>query len=218
MLKGKLLLFSVLLVFASAVFAGDVDDCESDCGLGGDCNPDTMKVTNCPAGDYEQIYRGCGGTGAYIWVLVKNGSGGGIPGVPTTDFWLQGCVEEIYLCPSSVVTDSLTNGSGATTLSLAQIAAGGCSINGGVYLVVQGQVIKVKPACTENKCMDIMFKSPDISGDGLVDIVDVYPFGLSYNKSKGEAGYDPCCDFTDDDLVDISDLAGLGRHYLHECQ
>ncbi len=48
MFKGKVLLFSLLLVFATSLYAGDVDECESEAGTS--C---ALRVSICPAGDFE---------------------------------------------------------------------------------------------------------------------------------------------------------------------
>lgn len=43
------------------------------------------------------------------------------------------------------------------------------------------------------------------------------PFTTSYNKQPGTPDYNDCCDFDDDFIVNLSDLAIFGAHYLHQC-
>ena len=214
MFKGKVLLFSLLLVFATAAFAGDVDNCRSDWGVS--CVG--MRVSICPQGDFEFIRDGCGTGTDYIWVDVRDVSGAGISGVPWSDYWLQACdpAEELCLCANPVVADSLTNSAGRTTIS-GRIAGGGCVINNGLYLAVQGKIIVTWPACTIVTCHIIIIVSVDLTADCQVNLSDLGVFGLSYNKQLGDPGYNTCCDYNDDDKCNLSDFAFMGEHYLHTC-
>jgi len=213
MFKGKVLLFSLLLVFATSLYAGDVDECESEAGTS--C---ALRVSICPAGDFEFIREGCGGDADYIWVVVKDGFGTGIAGIPWTDYWMNACdgAQELCLCASPIAADSLTNTLGQTTFS-GRIAGGGCILTGGMFVACQGKTFVEAPACAAPICIDIVIVSPDINGDCLVNLSDLSFFGQSYNKQLGDAGYDPCCDYNDDDFCNLSDFSFLGEHYLHEC-
>jgi hypothetical protein len=218
MFKGKVLLFSLLIVFATSAFAGDVDDCLSDAGTS--CTG--MRVSICPAGDFEYIYRGCGGSSDYIWVVVKDSGGNGIPGVPWTDYWMDACDEppwKLCLCPGAVVADSLTNDNGETTIS-GRLAMGGCVLTGGVYLSVQGKVILMDPPlCTAGDpiCLDLELVSPDRNADCAVNLSDLVYLADSYNKAPPDPAFDSCCDWNDDDIVNLSDFAFFGEHYTHVC-
>ncbi len=213
MFKGKVLLFSLLLVFATSLYAGDVDECESEAGT--TCS---LRVSVCPAGDFEFIRNGCGGDADYIWVEVKDAGGVGIAGIPWTDYWMNACDsgQELCLCASPIAADSLTNDNGRTTIS-GRMAAGGCILTGGMYVACQGKTLLAKPDCLDPICLDIVIVSPDINADCAVNLSDLSFFGQSYNKQLGDAGYDPCCDFNDDDWCNLSDFSFMGEHYLHEC-
>ena len=111
---------------------------------------------------------------------------------------------------------------GRTTFS-GVLRAGGCVLSGGIWIAVQGKVIKGPyPSCTWNLCLPIVVKSPDMTGaggkpDGVVNLSDLVPFGFSYNKNLGQAGYSACCDFNDDNKCNLSDFAFFGLHYQHRC-
>jgi len=215
MFKGKVLLFSLLLVFATAAYAGDVDNCLSDWGAS--CSG--MRVSICPQGDFEFIRDGCGTGTDYIWVQVKDSGDNGISGIPWSDYWLQACdpAEELCLCANPVVADSLTNSNGETTIS-GRIAGGGCVISGGLYLAIQGKiVVTVASGCVTVKCVIIIIVSVDLTADCQVNLSDLGVFGLSYNKQLGDAGFNTCCDYNDDDKCNLSDFAFMGEHYLHSC-
>lgn len=214
MFKGKVLLFSLVLVFATSLYAGDVDECESNAGTS--C---ALRVSVCPAGDFEFISTGCGGSADYIWVQIEDGSGNGIPGVPWTDYWMNACdspAQDLCLCASPIAADSLTNDLGQTTFS-GRIAAGGCILTGGLFVACQGKTLVEQPACTDPICIDMVVVSPDINATCSVNLSDLSYFGQSYNKNLGDANYNPCCDFNDDDRCNLSDFSYFGEHYQHVC-
>lgn len=55
----------------------------------------------------------------------------------------------------------------------------------------------------------------DISGDGLVNVVDLLFLANSFGLSPGDSGYDPRCDFNGDDTVDMGDLLILADNWPH---
>jgi hypothetical protein len=215
MFKGKVLLFSLLLVFATSLYAGEVDECLSSAGTS--CSG--MIVNICPQGDFEYIREGCGGDADYIWVEVLDGGGVGIEAIPWTDFWLNACDpgQELCLCASPVAADSLTNAAGRTTIG-GRIAGGGCILSGGMYIAVQGKIIVENyPTCDITTCLDIEIHSPDFTGDCNVSLADFQPFTQSYNKADPDPLFNPCFDFNDDNAVSLSDFAFFAEHYQHVC-
>jgi hypothetical protein len=222
MFKGKVVAFALMLVIATSIYAGDVDDCRSTAGITGCAQ---MKLTVCPAGDFEFIRDACGaGITAYIWVTARNAAGNPVPGIPWTDYWLNACdpAKQLALCSSPIGADSLTGANGTTTFS-GRVAAGGCTLTQGIWWAIQGKPLKgIYPSCTANICLDVIVKSPDLTGagglpDGNVILGDLVPFGTSYNKNLGQAGYNACCDYNDDDKCNLSDFAFFGTHYQHRC-
>jgi hypothetical protein len=213
MFKGKVLLFSLLLVFATSAYAGDVDECRSEWGIS--CS---LRVSICPQGDFEFIRDGCGTGTDYIWVIVRDSAGNGISGVPWSDYWLQAfdVSEELCLCANPIVADSLTNSNGETTIS-GRIAGGGCVVTFGLYLAIQGKIVVDWSACIVIHVEIFIIVSVDLTADCQVNLSDLGVFGLSYNKQLGDPGYNTCCDYNDDDKCNLSDFAFMGEHYLHTC-
>jgi hypothetical protein len=214
MFKGKVLLFSLLLVFATSAFAGDVDECESTCNLNAGCTSG-MRLSICPQGDFEFIRDACGGSADYIEVWVRDGSGVGIAGVPTTDYWMDACDpgQALCICAAPFGADGLTDPTGYTTISNTQVAGGGCILTGGVWLSVQGKVLLGAP-CVTPICLNIQVVSPDRNADCVVNLSDLGLFGLTYNVYPPT---DMCCDFNDDGYCNLSDFAFMGAHYQHTC-
>ena len=217
MFKGKVLLFSLVLVFATSLFAGEVDECLSDAWVS--CTG--MIVNVCPQGDFEFIREGCTGEGGtdYIRVVVVDGGGIGIPNVPWTDFWLQACDpgQELCLCASPVAADSLTNSNGETTIG-GRIAGGGCILTSGMYIAVQGKtIVHNYPTCDITTCLDIEIHSPDVNADCAVSLYDFNQLTATYNLALGAPAYNACFDYNDNDSVSLSDFAFFAEHYQHTC-
>jgi hypothetical protein len=212
----KVPVITVLLLLASAVAAraGDICPCENDLYVS--CAG--MRISVCPAGDFEFIRNGCGADADYIEVYIRDCTHTGIPGIPPTDFWTNACEVqyEMCVCVQHFVADSLTGSNGRTTFS-GRISAGGCIPSGGIWVSCQGKKILDDPLCLEPECIDVVIVSPDINADCQVTLSDLSFFGQSYNKQEGDVGYDTCCDFNDDGWCDLSDFSFLGEHYQHGC-
>jgi hypothetical protein len=211
---------AAMFMIASPARACDADDCRSLVGL----SCPGMQISVCPAGDFEMIKKGCDGTGDYIWVEIRECGNNPVPGIPATDFWINACdqARQLALCAMPIIADSITGTNGRTTFS-GILKAGGCVPSGGIWIAVQGKVIKGPyPSCTGNICLPIVVKSPDLTGaggkpDGFVNLSDLVPFGTSYNKNQGQAGYNECCNYNDDYKCNLSDFAYFGTHYQHSC-
>ncbi|MFO7915958.1 MAG: hypothetical protein R6U43_09755 [Candidatus Krumholzibacteriales bacterium] len=217
MFKGKVLLFALLLVLSTSLYAGEVDDCNSTVTLVGVSN---MLLNVCPAADMDQLTD----KGGYIAISVKDGSDAGISGIPWTDYWMGACdpAYEIGLCCDGIVADSLTNSDGETTIS-GFIGGSGCVLSGGVYMAVQNKTILDEtgdPGCTLGNpiCLSIEVRSPDYIIDGKVDLSDFSAFVNSWALCSGDASYEECFDFISNDCVDLSDFASFSAHWQHECR
>jgi hypothetical protein len=177
-----------------------------------------MRVSICPAADFEFIYDGCG-TGADFWyVYALDALGAGIEGIPWTDYWLLACDagETLCLCSSPFAADALTDEFGYTEFS-GRIGGGGCILNG-LVLTIQGKtIVTAASSCVDPQCEAVTIVSPDLTADCQVNLSDLGVFGLSYNKNLGDPGYDTCCDYNDDNKCNLSDFAFVGEHYLHVC-
>ncbi len=213
-----LMVMAAISMIAPASQAGDGFQCLY-CSTGLSCPG--MKITVCPQGDFEPIRKGCGGTGDYIWVEIRDDyPNRPIPGIPWTDFWFDSCDawQNVYMCTGMIVADSLTGANGRTTFS-GLFEAGGCTLSGGIAIRYLGVPI---PGGWADTCLPIVIKSPDMTGaggypDGIVNLSDLVPFGFGYNKNLGQAGYRACCDYNDDDKCNLSDFAFFGTHYQHRC-
>ncbi len=55
--------------------------------------------------------------------------------------------------------------------------------------------------------------SPDVNGDGKVDIIDVSIAGRAFGKSVGEPGYDSRADLDQNGVIDVRDLATVAASF-----
>jgi len=204
----------LLLICSPAGFAQKLGECESEVRT--TCS---LRISVCPAGDFEHIRTGCGGDSDYIEIIVRDEGYSPVAGIPPTDFWMNACdaPQELAVCDAPFfLADSMTGPNGRTTFS-GQIAAGGCILTGGVFFVVQGKTLMDLETCAVPICLDVVIVSPDINADGQVNLSDLSFFGQSYNHQLGEPEYNPCCDFNDDEDCNLSDFSYVGEHYQHEC-
>ena len=203
----------LLLGLSTAGFAGwPRDGCGDE--LTASCS---LRISVCPAGDFERIANACGGDSDYIEVVIYDYYNTPMAGIPATDFWMNACDTqyELALCAQSFLADSMTGSNGRTTFS-GQIAAGGCVPENGIFVTCQGIPI-MDYACSAPFCLDVVIVSPDLNADSAVNLSDLSFFGQSYNHQSGEPEYNPCCDFNDDDSCNLSDFSYFGEHYQHEC-
>jgi len=164
-------------------------------------------VLACPAGDGETLAE----KGLQISVTCRDGENLPIVAIPATDFWLIGCNNNLTLCGGSVSSnaDHVTDASGQTTIS-GTIAAGGSDQ---IMVVVQGIVIGCPPTC-----LAIDVKSPDLTGNLVVDLADAALFATGYPPQP----YRPESDLDGDGSVGILDYALLYQHFYypsekHQC-
>lgn len=210
MLKGKLAVLCLvaisLLVVNGTASAGLIDACVSYWSLEAAVTPCPLFV--CPQGDTGSFLD----QGWWLWICVLDINGAPVPNVPATDFWLIDCdpIGDAFLCNGSAssAADSLTNAAGMTTMSNGTVAAGGCA--DGMALVVQGFVIEDSLTnCTTEFCCPIFLRSPDLSGDLIVNLVDLSIFAAAFPPQP----FDTCADFNIDGLVNLVDLSNFAFHF-----
>ena len=164
-------------------------------------------VLACPAGDGETLAE----KGLQISVTCRDGADVPIVDIPASDFWLIGCNNGLVLCGGSGSSnaDHTTDANGHTTISGTIAAAGSDQ----VMVVVQGMVIGCPPTC-----LPIDVKSPDQTGDLVVDVSDMALFATGYPPQP----YRPESDLDGNGTVDIVDLALFYNHFYqpgakHKC-
>lgn len=217
MFKGK---FIVLAIVAATLLSWQMMPAGVDSANSGIVDPCSSTATGaggcwiiCPQGDGFRLDDPT--INAIITVCVKDITGAPIAGIPAADFWLLGCSDLVALCggSGSINADAASDAEGCTTIS-GTIAGGGC--DDGVQVVVQGTIIADPNDWAIPLCLPYDVRSPDITGDLIVEITDFSLFGAGY-PSPPKPLVDPCLDLNCDGLIDIIDFAIFGKHYLHVC-
>lgn len=216
MLKGKLAVLGLvaisLLVVNGTAFAGIIDPCLSSAALSS--SPAPLAV--CPQGDTDSFTL----QGWQINLTIKDALGVGIANIAASDFWIIDCspTDDVDLCGGSASSgaDSLTNASGATTMSNTTLAASTCgALNASsdkMKVIVQGFAIKdPSGGCPSvvDLCLDIIVRAVDLSGDGVVDTIDLTGFAQGFPPNP----YDTCTDYNQDGLNDLVDLSEFALHF-----
>ena len=211
---SKVVLFAAsLLLVAGIVNAGIINPCAGDVVFNG-VEPGCYFA--CPQGDTDAFYQ----QGFWFEFTIIDLLGAPVPNIPGTDFWLVDCdvLNELALCAGSAscAADSATNSQGKTTMHDGSYSAGGCA--DGLTPVVQGfQLADPLVGPCDPYCFNISVRSPDLSGDGLVNLVDLSEFAQAYPPQP----YDTCADLDCSGLVNLVDLSSFAFHFGppgHECQ
>lgn len=209
---SKVVLFAAsLLLVAGISSAGIIDPCESDVVYNG---TEPACYFACPQGDTDAFYlQGVG------WAFtIVDLAAAPVANIPGTDFWLVDCdpAADLALCAGSAssAADSATNGAGQTTMYNGSLSAGGCA--DGLSPVVQGFVLEDAGAGCAAYCYNILVRSPDINGDGEVQLIDLSIFASAFPPNP----YDTCADMDCNATINIQDLARFAFHFSppgHKC-
>jgi len=189
----------------------------------GELSSNSGVILACPKGDGPSLAS----SGLTISVRILDGYGNGVPGILKKDIWLVG--DGLVGCPIGsggpiLVADAPTDADGRTTISGVP-KAGGCS-DGGLYVIVRVSdgvnytnfVLGDQPGFECNPLsLSIEVRSPDMNGDGVVDVSDYNQFSDIYQHGP----YQECADFNGDGTISLSDLAMFTSHYSqsnsHHC-
>ena len=167
-----------------------------------------VPLLTSPGGDGESLID----QGFWLNIRVYDAFFDPVQGIPAFDFWLIDCDpnRDLYLCAgsNSASADHATSANGVTKMSLTSPAIGGCA--DGVALVVQGMIVMDSlSGYATIKCAPIYVRSPDISGDGRVDLVDLAALAEAYTPLP----YDDCSDLDINGVVNLQDLALFAFYY-----
>lgn len=212
-MKKQIFLFSLIpLLFSGPLLAGQIDPCNSMVSTS--CA--AMRIAICPLGDFEHFDTACGTSGDHIRIEIRDAANNPVPGIPRTDYWLGACDAsyDLCLCCQPIIADAETDITG-TAYICGTIFGGGCVLNNGIYVIVQGQVIVDQPACVSPTCLPVVIVSPDLTADCVVNLSDLGVFAAAYTSCPAT---NQCADYNNDNCVNLSDLALFSSHYGHECR
>lgn len=191
------------LLIASAAGAGIPDQDESDAVTAA---TEQVSVYSCPLGDGLPIngcmaYPGVTDVDATITATLRDINGDPVFLYPASDVWLESDTKGFAYCAGGTNADGDSDINGETTFSNTLFA--GFS-GAGAVVVVNGEVI--------NAPLDMLFNSPDIDGNLVVNLTDVILFAQAYYGT-----YDYAADFYWDGNLNLSDIVILAVHNTHDC-
>lgn len=99
------------------------------------------------------------------------------------------------------------------TISLNAVRGGAVSESG----AMNASIGTASCSVTIPACWDACQLLGECSGDLYVDGLDVAPLIASFNKARGQAGFNDCCDFNRDGYVDGLDVAPLIANFNTSC-
>ncbi len=125
---------------------------------------------------------------------------------PFEDIWLQTTLGGLVACPGGALADASTDINGVTHFT-GPFNAGGITDPASELCQV---VVNGTPLVGSD--MDIQFNSPDMNGDGVVNVNDLGIFTSFYPATYG---YD--ADFSYDGVLNLSDLVLFSAAYNQSC-
>ncbi|RKX28770.1 MAG: hypothetical protein DRP71_17015 [Verrucomicrobia bacterium] len=183
---------------ASLAMAGvpDVTQCEASRAYAG---PERTVVMNVPDGNgksfTEAVKVGGGDADATITLIVRDGAGVPIANYPFEDCWLESVDGGMVACVGGTTADASTDVDGMTEFQN-PLLAGGSSLADTRVIINGNSLINTLP---------VSYNSPDLNGDGGVNLTDVQIFAGDFFA----VGYAFRADLFFDNIVNLSDLPRL---------
>ncbi len=160
-------------------------------------------------------YRFGGATfNALVRVHMVDAAGVGIPGIAAADMWLESGLGGLVPCPYNFapgtwpgyvsIADGPTGPAGAAIFTNAVFGSGWSDVPGLEPCIVMtpwGKVNGTAGGSPPNSNLPIGFNSPDLNGDGVVNLTDLIIFAGSYMGT-----YSYSCDYFWDGTLNLSDL------------
>ena len=127
-----------------------------------------------------------------------------IANFPFEDCWLESLDGGMVPCIGGTTADFNTDALGETQWVYPLRAAGYSEAP--VLVLINGDALHTNPGLPLN------FNSPDINGDGIVNLTDVAIFSNAYFS-----GYQFRCDLFRDGLLNLSDIPIFATHFTAQC-
>jgi len=167
-------------------------------------------IAVCPAGDGQTLAD----VGARVDIIARAPDGWAVQYIYPEDFWLMDCSGANYdnTCFSAgfAYADQITDANGYTFIT-GTLAVGGMGSGASVFL--QGVIALAPPECAQILCLPLGYRSADINGDLVVNMVDLAMFAGSFPPNA----YDPAADFDFNGSIGLGDLAFFAAHFMHGC-
>jgi hypothetical protein len=152
---------------------------------------------------------------ATIQVTVRDGLGVAIANYPFEDIWIENPANGnppgdsdahvgLAACTGGAVADFSTDVAGYTEFNNPKFAGG--QSWGQTRVVVNGNGL--------SNTVDVSFNSPDIDGDGVVNLIDLQTFTADYFDS---GNYHYRSDLFYDNILNLIDIPEMSQYYGSSC-
>lgn len=142
---------------------------------------------------------------ATITLHLRDGFGTPIVNFPREDMWLESADGGLVSCMYGVIADDNTDPNGATQWTYPPIAGGNSQSL--VVVFVNGSALTSSPG------LPLKFNSPDINGDGFVNLQDLPIFSVDFFSTS----YFFRSDFNGDGFLNLQDISIFAQHYGAQC-
>jgi hypothetical protein len=170
------------------------------------------RVTIAPGGG-EDLVDPEAGNDYRIHVIVMDFEWNPIPGVLTTDLWLQH--PDMVPCDAPFSwADAPTDENGYTTFSgTIHSGVGGDGSEGLDCNEMLLSVYAYGVILNDGLPVCVAVDSPDLNGDREVSLPDFVKFSVDYNCADQGGACDPCHDYNEDDQTSLADFTIFRGYY-----
>ncbi len=210
MLKSKIviLVFALLFIAQPYLAVSGIPDFSRSEAFIAYTGPGTPSLLVVPDGSGSRFTEARDEQGnvvdATITLFLRDSTGASIANYPFEDLWLESADGGLAPCLGGSNADYNTDINGSTEW-VNPLLAGGYS-QGPVLVLINGS------ALTSNPGLPLKFNSPDINGDGVVNLADVAILSPDYHS-----GYTFRCDLNGDGLLNLSDVPIFAHHFAAQC-
>ena len=208
MFKSKISILAFVVIFLTLpflAFAGvpDVDQCDASMAYSGPGTPSLLVVPDGDGNPFTEAHDEEGNmVDATITLIIRDGAGDPIINYPFEDAWLESEDHGMVACVGGAVANASTDVQGMTYWSNPMFAGGYSQAPTRVF--VNGLYLPTTLALSYN--------SPDINGDGAVNLSDIALFSIAYFS-----GYQFRCDYNGDGELNLADVTIVAEHIGASC-
>lgn len=208
MFKSTIIFLATVLVFTASPFlalAGipDLNQCSVSMAYSG---PLTVSLLVVPDGDGNPFTEAHDSDGmvadATITLIIRDGGGVPVVNFPHEDCWLESNDYGMVPCVGGTVADQATDVNGMTFWAN-PLFAGGHSQEVTFVLINGDRVLD---------SLNLVYNSPDINGDLVVNLSDVATFSGAYFSD-----YEFYGDYNGDGVINLTDVAIFTQHIGASC-
>jgi len=207
--KSLIFTFAILIIAQSCFALSGVPDLVQSIAQIAFTGPGTASLLVVPDGSGPRFTEAHDEQGnvidATITLLLLDPMGAPIVNFPFEDLWLESTDGGLVGCNYGVIADHHTDANGITSWVNPPVAMGHSQSL--VQVFVNGSPLVSGPG------LPLRFNSPDINGDGFVNLQDLPLLSVDLYSTL----YSFRSDFNGDGILNLQDIAIFAQHYGAQC-